>query len=105
MSDVINTNIDRRERPRATINRHINYKLGNEESKYNLAKMVDLSQTGVLIKIHEKLDTKTQLTLQIKSETVDEDPIEIIAKIMRISKADNDEQYCYGCEILDIINF
>ena len=105
MSGVNSTNVDRRERPRSVINSHISYKLDNEDTEFNVAKMLDLSQTGVLVKIHEKLDTKTRLTLQIKSKTVDEDPIEIIAKIVRIANAGNDEQYCYGCEILDIINF
>jgi len=105
MSSTNNSNIDRRERPRALINRHINYKLDSENADFNAAKMVDLSQTGVLIEIYEKLDTKTQVTLQIKADSVDEEPIEIIAEIVRIAKPENDEQYSYGCEILDVINF
>jgi len=105
MSSVINTNLDRRERPRAIINSHINYKLGDEEAKFNVAKMVDLSQTGVLIKLYEKLETETELTLQIKSDSVDEEPIEIIAKVVRIAKSSNDEQHSYGCCIVGIKNF
>lgn len=105
MSTAANLNFDRRERPRAFINTHINYKLNDRSSQYNVAKMVDLSQTGVLIKIYQELDTHTQLTLQIKSDVEDEEPIEIIAEVIRIAKPSNDEQYCYGCKILDIKYF
>lgn len=105
MSAVKKSSIDRREHPRATIDSHIHYKLHNSSNQFNVAKMVDLSQTGVLIKLYQELDTNTQLTLQIKSDTEDEEPIEITAEIIRITIPGNDEQYSYGCKILDIKYF
>lgn len=105
MSAVMKSSIDRRERPRATIDSHINYKLHNSSNQFSVAKMVDLSQTGVLIKLYQELDTHTQLTLQIKSDAEDEEPIEITAEVVRIAKSSNDEQYSYGCKILNIKYF
>lgn len=105
MSSATNLRLDRRERPRAKINSQINYRITNEDTAYNTAKMLDLSQTGVLIRLHQKLDTHTQLTLQIDSDVADEEPIEILAEVIRIAKSNDEEQYNYGCAILDIINF
>jgi len=102
MCSAVNKNLDRRERPRAVINSHINYKLSDSESEFSVGKMVDLSQTGVLIKLYQEFQTHTQLTLQIKSDVADEEPIEIYAEIIRIAKSGNDEQHSYGCKILDI---
>lgn len=102
MCNAINKNLDRRERPRAKINSHINYKLSDSDNAFSVGKMVDLSQTGVLLKLYQEFKTHTQLTLQIKSDVADEESIEIYAEIIRIADSSNDEQHCYGCKILDI---
>lgn len=95
-------NLDRRSYHRAAINSQIKYKV-DEGTSYCAGKLLDLSQTGVLLELRHRLPEDTRISIITKVDDIDEAPIEIIAEIVR-QEITNDDHYNYGCVILDVIN-
>ena len=96
-------NLDRRSSSRAVINSQIKYKV-KDQTSYCAGKLLDLSQTGVLLELRHKLPENTRISIITKVDDIDESPIEIIAEIVR-QEITNDDHYSYGCIILDVKNF
>lgn len=96
----LDLDIDRRRRPRAVINSPIQYKLVKDK-EYTQGTLIDLSQTGALIEIDKPLFVKTQLSLIVNKN---DEPVEIIVEVSRIAETYNEDQYIYGCVIIETMN-
>lgn len=96
------TNLNRRSSPRAVINSQIKYRV-KDQTSYCAGKLLDLSQTGVLLELRHKLPENTRISIVTKLDDTDESPIEVTAEIVR-QEITNDGHYSYGCIILDVIN-
>ena len=101
MEPVPNTNIDRRYYNRTDIGCQVTYKPFNEEN-YKDAILVNISETGALIGVNEKLDLDSHLYLILESSDKDEQPIQMLAETIRTAETIDGYAYCYGCMILDV---
>ena len=101
MEPVHNTNVDRRYYTRTEIGCQVAYRRFNEE-KYKEGVLVNISETGALIGVNEKLDLDTHLYLIIESAEEDEQPIQMLAETIRLADTVDGFDYCYGCMILDV---
>lgn len=101
MTAILNTDFERRVSPRVPIDGQIKYRLDNE-SQFKPGMMIDISQSGVQVSLDQPLGINTRLTLLMESDRPDEEPIEIIAVIVRIADHSSKYAYSYGCMILDV---
>jgi len=101
MEPVHKTNVDRRYYKRTGIDCHLVYKLIHEEN-YKDAVLVNISETGALIGVNEKLDLDTHLNLLLESTEENEQPIQMMAVTIRSADTIDGYAYCYGCMILDV---
>ena len=74
----------------------------NEES-YKDAVLVNISEAGALIGVNEKLDLDTQLYLLLESTEENQEPVQMLAEIIRSADSIDGYTYCYGCMILDVL--
>jgi len=101
MEPLPNNNDDRRYYNRTDVGCHVVYKPFNEED-FREARLINISETGALIGVNEKLDIDTHLYLKIESTEEDEQPIQMLAETIRSAEKIEGYDYCYGCMILDV---
>lgn len=94
-------NTDRRYYHRTDIGSPVAYKPYNDES-YRDGILVNISETGALIGVNEKLELDTHLYLKMESGEENEPPIQMLAETIRVAEKLEGYEYCYGCMILDV---
>lgn len=93
--------LDRRVYPRIAVNGAVKYRL-QPEAEFSDGLMIDISQTGLLIRLDKPLHVDTLVYLRMEADQTNDNPIEITAEIVRIADSDLPDQFCYGCMILDV---
>lgn len=101
MSQSSINDYDRRSSDRSIINGTTHIKLANHDT-LNPAVILDLSQTGVLIGVAQKLDIHSEFCLLVESRTEQQRSYEIYAEVIRLEKSLGDECYTYGCSIQEV---
>ena len=93
---------DKRAAPRRDIYMSIHYRVHHHEP-YKEGMLINLSQTGALIFVPEKLGPKTTFTLTIAPDKATAgDPIRAIATVVREASHTDDGCYTYGCRFLSV---
>ena len=93
---------DKRSAPRRDIYMSIQYRVRHYEP-YRETMLLNLSQTGLLIFISERLSLRTPVTFIISPDkTTSGEPIRVIATIIREASHTDDGCHTYGCRILCI---
>ena len=100
MSALPVSNSDRRINPRTSVNTIVVYKLAGDIS-YSMGSMRDISLTGALINIDQKLEMDSHVNLVIAASE-DDALIKISADIIRTAEPCGELAYSYGCLILDV---
>lgn len=101
MSFAANTDLERRIYPRIAVNGQVKYKL-EENADYREGLMIDISQTGVQIRLDAALSVDTRLFLRMEADSEQDTPIELTVDVVRIGDTDDAGLNCYGCMILDV---
>jgi len=73
-----------------------------KQEEYKQAVLINISETGALIAVNEKLGIDAQIFLKLESTDENEQPIQMLAETVRSSERLNGYEYCYGCMILDV---
>lgn len=98
--------LERRTSPRTLINSPVDFKLLDDKA-YTTGNLIDISQTGVLISVDQKLLTNDKIKLVVKPDTETDSPIEITAYIVRTAESFNEHEdsrkYSYGCLIQSVV--
>jgi hypothetical protein len=79
----------------------VKYKL-EENADYREGLMIDISQTGVQIRLDAALSVDTRLFLRMEADSEQDTPIELTVDVVRIGDRDDAGLNCYGCMILDV---
>lgn len=96
-----NNYVDRRYYNRTDIDCSITYRPFQQEN-YKDAVLINISETGALIGVHEELGIDAQIYLKIESTDENEQSIQMLAETVRSADMLDGYEYCYGCMILDV---
>ena len=96
MSELTAQVMDQRCAERIAIGENVEFRCKNDEN-FRAAKMVDFSESGMLLLMKEKYSENTEFEVRVQEE----ESMYFTVKCVRISPCSDIDLYGYGCKIED----